>query len=97
VQIIVLIVAMLAVARLSMLIVDDQLLLKFRQRVIKRWGPDSLPSYFVLCPWCVSVWFAAPIMPVAVLWPNRWVLAALAIPAASLVAGFLAKLRKLGD
>jgi hypothetical protein len=97
VQIIVLIVAMLGVARLTMLIVDDRVLLSFRRWVINKWGDQSLPAYWVLCPWCVSIWWSAVVMPVAILWPNRWVLAALAIPAASLVTGFLAKLRNLGE
>jgi hypothetical protein len=89
VQIIVLIVALLGV--------DDRVLLSFRRWVINKWGDQSLPAYWVLCPWCVSIWWSAVVMPVAILWPNRWVLAALAIPAASLVTGFLAKLRNLGE
>lgn len=87
-------VAMLAVARLSMLIVDDKLMLWLRQWVVRKWGEESMPSYFIHCNWCMSMWFAAPIMPVAVLFPNRWMLAALSIPAASLVAGFLGKARE---
>jgi hypothetical protein len=93
VQIIVLIVAMLAVARLSMLVVDDQILLSFRRWAINVWGQDSPLAYFVLCHWCISVWWAAIVMPVAVFWPNKWVLAVLSIPAASLIAGFMGKLR----
>jgi hypothetical protein len=34
------------------------------------------------------MWFAV-LMPVAVLWPNRWVLALLSIPAGSMVAAMI--------
>jgi hypothetical protein len=38
----------------------------------------------------MSLWISIPVMPVAALFPNRWVIALLAIPAASYLAGFLA-------
>lgn len=92
-QILSLILGALAVARFSMLFVDDRLLLGLRQWAIKKWGVESLPAYFVLCNWCMSIWIAFLVMPVAALWPNKWVIAALSIPAASLVTGFLSKVR----
>lgn len=92
-QILALIVGALAVTRLSMLIVDDRLTLSFKRWVIGKWGEESLPAYWVFCNWCVSIWFAIPIMPIAALWPNKWVIAALSIPAASLIAGLLSKVR----
>ena len=92
------VVAALAVTRLSMLVVDDQLMLRFRQRVVKKWGEDSLPAYLVHCNWCTSMWLAFPLMPAAVLSvagvsTASIVLSLLAIPAASLVAGLLSKVR----
>lgn len=93
-QLLVLIVAMLAVARLTILMVDDRLTISYRRWVVKRWGEESMPAYFVHCSWCTSMWVAPLVMPVAVLFPNRWMLAALSIPAASLVAGFLGKARE---
>jgi hypothetical protein len=84
-----LVVAALAVARITLLLVDDQITVGYRRWVIKRWGEESMPSYLVHCPWCTSVWVAAPIMPAAVIWPNVWVIAAFAIPAASLVTGLI--------
>jgi hypothetical protein len=83
------IVAALAVARVTRLIVDDQLTIRFRRWVMNKWGADSWQSYLVTCPWCVSVWIALPVMPPAVLWPNQWVIAALSIAAASMVTGLL--------
>jgi hypothetical protein len=88
------VVAMLAVARLSMLLVDDKLTVAYRQWVVRRWGEESMPSYLVHCNWCTSIWIAALVMPPAVLFPNRWVLAALSVPAASLMAGVIAKVRE---
>lgn len=83
------VVGFLATARITRLLVEDRLTVAWRRWVVRRWGEDSLPSYFVHCPWCMSMWLAAPIMVPAALFPNKWVIAALAIPAASLVTGLL--------
>lgn len=90
VLIVVLITAVLAVARLTRLFVEDRITNKVRLGLIRRYGEQSLPAYFIHCPWCMSIWFAVVVMPVAVLWPNRWVLAGLAIPAASYLTGIFA-------
>ncbi len=89
-----LVVAMLAVSRLTMLLVDDKLTVGYRRWVVRKWGEESMMSYLVHCPWCTSIWVAIPVMPVAVLFPNQWTVAALSIPAASLVAGLLSKARE---
>lgn len=89
------IVATLAVARLTRLLVDDELTSKYRLWVIKRWGETSLQSYLAHCPWCTSVWIAALLMPPTVLLnaplrsPVTWLLVILSIPAASMVTGLL--------
>jgi hypothetical protein len=98
VLILLLIVGILAVARLSMLIVDDQILLPFRQLVVRKWGEDSWVAYLVHCNWCMSMWLATPLMPVAVLTVTGFtvqgiVLALLSIPTASLAAGLISKVR----
>ena len=84
-----LVVAALAVARLTRLLVEDRVAVRWRQWVVKRYGPESMPSYLVHCPWCMSIYIAVPIMPIAVLLPHPWVIAVLAIPAASMTAGLL--------
>lgn len=90
-----LIVAALAVSRITRLLVDDRLTDGYRRWVVKRWGEDSKASYLAHCPWCTSIWVALPIMPVPVFllmsWtePITWVFAALSIPAASMVSGLL--------
>ena len=88
VLIISLVVAALAVARITRLLVEDRLTVSWRQKVIKKYGPDSLPSYFVHCPWCTSMWVSVLMVPAA-LFPYPWVIALYAIPAASMVAGQL--------
>lgn len=84
-----LVVAALAVTRLTRLVVDDQITIGFRRWIFNKLGEDHSVSYLITCPWCSSVWIAAMVMPVATLWPNRWVIGALSIPAASLIAGRL--------
>lgn len=84
-----LIVAALAVARLTRLLTEDRIVVRWRQWIVRRYGPDSMVTYWIHCPWCLSLWIAAPIMPIAALFPYPWVVALLAIPAASMVAGLL--------
>jgi hypothetical protein len=86
-----LILAALTVARATRLLVTDRITVGWRRWVVNKWGPDSLSSYLVHCPWCMSLWIAIPVMPVAVLFPNKWVLAALAILPASYITGLLSK------
>jgi hypothetical protein len=84
-----LVVAALAVARITRFLVEDYLTVGYRRWVVTRWGPDSKMSYLAHCPWCTSFWVALPLMPVAALFPNVWVIAAFSILAASHVAGLL--------
>lgn len=86
-----LVVAALAVARITRFLVEDFLTNGYRRWVVNKWGDESLMSYLVHCPWCTSMWVGIPIMPVAVIWPNAWVVSVLSIPAASMVSGLLVK------
>lgn len=88
-----LLVAFMAVTRLSMLLTQDQLTIGYRQWVIRRFGEGSTMEYLAHCDWCTSMWLALVIMPPVLIWPNIWSLTAVSIPAASLVAGLLSKLR----
>lgn len=84
-----LLLGLLTVTRLTRLLVEDRLTLGYRTWVTTKWGENGLAGYFVYCPWCTSIWVSALVMPWAVLYPNRWVIAALAVPAASMVAGLV--------
>lgn len=85
-----LVVAALAVARVTRLLVSDKITVFLRQWIVTKFGANSLASQLFHCSWCMSIWVAIPVMPIAALFPNRWVIALLAIPAASYLTGFLA-------
>lgn len=90
--VLVLVVAVLAVARLSRLIAEDQITIGLRQQIVRRFGTEAFLTKLVHCaPWCMSMWFAI-LMPVAVLWPNRWILAVLSVPAGSMAAAIILSL-----
>lgn len=84
-----LIVATLAVARITRLLVEDKIMVGYRQWVVKKWGAESWPTYFAHCPWCTSFWVAVPVMPIATLFPYPWIVAIFAPWAGSMVAGLL--------
>lgn len=84
-----LVLGVLAVTRLTKLMVDDRIMLNYRVWVRNKWGEESLAAYFVDCPWCTSIWVGALVMPWTVLYPNRWVMSVTACLAASMVAGLI--------
>jgi hypothetical protein len=84
-----LILGLLAVARVTRLIVEDRVLVGLRQWVVRRWGEDGKMAYLFHCPWCMSIWVSLAVMPVAILFPNIWMVAALSVPAGSMAAGLL--------
>jgi len=45
-----LVLGFLAVARITWFLVEDRLSLKYRAWVTRKWGEQSLASYFVYCP-----------------------------------------------
>lgn len=64
----------LAVARATLLVTSDRIMLSFRRWVVNRFGDESLWAYFVHCGRCTSIWVA---LPAAVFWagltlPLRW-------------------------
>jgi len=84
--------AVLAVYRLSRLVTGDYVTRPMRTWVNERYGENRL-SYFVTCDWCVSFWLGAVAAPVVVWWgDNRAVLTVLLALAASATAGLLSQL-----
>jgi hypothetical protein len=87
----------LAVARISRLIKDDRILLRFRRWVVNKYGEDSSATYFVHCQWCISIWVA---FPAAIIWAlvllpwQQWWLAVPAALAMSYVTGLLSQLEE---
>lgn len=75
-----------AVARITRFVNADVLGGPLRAAVIRRFGPDSTPVEFVGCPWCVSVWVAAPVAVLAWLFGHT---AGFVVPAAWLSLSYL--------
>lgn len=104
---IILLVYALAVARLTRLITSDKITEGLRGRVI-RWAdhraginpddpfaPTPMLSYFVTCPWCVSIYIAGIAAPLAYwLGESPWLL----VPALALAfSGFTGYLASIGE
>lgn len=58
-----LLLAVLAVARLTRLIAVDKILEPFRFWLGRRWPADSQRLYLFHCVWCLSIWIAAVVVP----------------------------------
>lgn len=90
-----LILVTLAVARLTRLVVVDEITRSLRRWVVNRSGEDSVMAYFIHCSWCTSIWFA---VPAAIAWAflqlpvEHWWVALPAALAMSYVTGFLSQI-----
>ena len=80
----------LAVARVTGLITTDEITRPARDALLRRLDPDRAShqqlAYLTGCPWCMSIWVAAAIIPAA------WYAGdhpALAIPALVLAASYI--------
>lgn len=67
----------LATHRLTTLVKDDKVFEDVRRVVFARFGPPSDEdahklSYFLTCPWCLSIYFGALAAASRLLWPNGW-------------------------
>ena len=61
---IILILTVLAVARLTRLVTEDKILEPFRFRLAARWPADSQRLYLFHCPWCFGMWVAIVASPI---------------------------------
>lgn len=64
----------LAVARATLLVTSDRIMLAFRRWIIRKTGDESVWTYLVHCQRCTSIWIA---LPAAILWgtltlPLHW-------------------------
>lgn len=87
----------LAVARLTRLVVSDKISIPFKQWVMKRSGDFGWWTFAVHCPWCVGMWFSLGAAPLWYFFGHNpiFIVICLAL-AASHAVGLLAKLDK-GD
>lgn len=53
------------VARATRFLMRDYLAEPIRERVDRKFGPDSKVSYLMSCDWCMSMWTAAAVAPIA--------------------------------
>ena len=53
--------ATLLIVRVTRLLVADRISYRARAAIVVKLGPDNPVSYFITCPWCVSVWVGAAI------------------------------------
>lgn len=93
-----LVLGMLAVARLSRLLVVDEIAAGLRRAALRRLDPDRpldlKVAYLIYCQWCQSIWVGAAVMPLAVMFPGSMPLRiALSVLAASQIAGILGDVR----
>lgn len=87
------VVYVLTVARLTGLITADEITKKPRKAILRRLDEDSEIGTLLTCQWCMSVWIAAVVVPVAALWGDRPLLLVPAgVLAASQVTGMLSDL-----
>ena len=55
------VVGLLAHARLTRLITNDRITQPLRTTVVRRLGPTHPASYLIHCRWCTGLWLALPI------------------------------------
>lgn len=74
----------LSVYRVARLIAQEELFRPLRERVARKFGPESRWTYLAECPLCLSIWLGAATIPFVMIWPdNRVVVAVLFVLAAS--------------
>lgn len=62
IDLVLLVLAALAVARLCVLMVDDKITEPFRDWVRTKLGSEHMLTFGAYCPWCWSIWFAFPVV-----------------------------------
>jgi hypothetical protein len=90
--------AVLATARLTVLVNDDYLTERLRAAVDRRAAASSAwdyLSYLLGCPWCVSMWAGLGVAGATYAWHTHWPVQVLLIAlAASYLTGWGAELRE---
>lgn len=83
----------LAVYRLTKLVIDDKITEDIREKVWEKFPPDTTKiGYLFSCPWCVSIWVGFGVVAARKIAPEAWDAAATAL-AASSVSGLLEERR----
>jgi hypothetical protein len=85
-----------AVARIVRFVTSDSLAAPFRDWAIRRFGTGRGARFVELihCPWCLSVWAAAVVVPAAYAAAGAWWFV---VPAAALSISYLVGLAGLAE
>ena len=85
--------SVLAVHRLTHLVIDDKITEPIRNWFFDRWNPAETWTYLFTCPWCVSIWAGiATVIGIHLFWiPIPWFCAVLLVLAISSVVGLIFK------
>lgn len=84
------VVFLLAVYRLSRLIIEDEILDDVRDWAFHRVKPGGKIEYLLTCYWCTSFWVAIPLAIMLIRFPDGMMVAGLPL-AGSAVTGFLSQ------
>jgi hypothetical protein len=88
-----------AAARITLLVVADEITKPLRERIWERPRVelDHGIGYLLTCPWCASIWVAPPVLASGLAWGDGWgwQLAAGSL-AVSFVVGWLASFASPG-
>jgi hypothetical protein len=60
----------LATYRLTKLVIDDEITSEIREKLLAKLGDHPKLSYFLHCPWCVSIWAAGGLVTLDKLSPE---------------------------
>lgn len=85
------VVDMLAVARLTRLIQEDEMPVGAARELVLDMYPDAKATQLLVCPWCASPWLAALVALARWRYPRAWPVIARCL-AASAVTGHLAEM-----
>lgn len=66
----------LATARLTRLVVQDEITKELRNGILRRLQEENRfhlkMAYFLTCQWCVSIWVGAAVGAANLTWPTAW-------------------------
>lgn len=87
-----LLVDVVAVFRLVRLLIADRILDRPRRALTRRSDRRrGVLSYFLTCPWCVSLWLAAAVVAARLLIPDLWAPVALVLALSAAAAVLMAR------
>lgn len=79
-----LVVNVLAVHRLTHLVIDDKITEPIRDKIFDKFGqPHETWTYLFTCPWCTSIWVAVIAVAGSLFAPAFWIPAALVLALSS--------------